>query len=352
MNDATVSFFIHRIIGKKLKFYFEEKLYELTYPSNDILYEADIVYYNILNEEKYGNWIREDNMTEIMTELEIWNSSVEPQLKAFNKKIEDLKLNLYESYKNSTKKQLDQKRKQIRLTEKQCNSIHAKKQEFYSNTLEGYAETIKQQYIISKTLRLNNQLIFDKKQNPEYSSNKFNQIILEINQHHINNNTYRDIAKSDLWRSYWNIGKQNVFDGPVCEWSEEQRNLANTSQMYDSVFAHPECPEDDIVEDHDLLDGWMIKQKRTNIRNKKESHLNKTNKKLAKAGEVFMMANNEEDMREIQSMNDTHSMSVFKQNMREINDKGSVDVVELNTTKTVLVPEQKANQTIKVRKNF
>jgi hypothetical protein len=164
---------------------------------------------------------------------------------------------------------------------------------------------------------------------------------------------YRDIAKSDVWRSYWNAGKNNVFEGSVCNWSEEQRNLANTSQMYDSVYSHPECPEDIVIDDHDLLDGWMIKQKRNNQKNKKQQQLDLTNKKLAKAGEVFLMADDKESIAEIQQMNDDRAMSVFKQNMRQIESQGSVDVVDMNTTKTVLVPEQRNSQSpLKVRKNF
>lgn len=355
MNDNTISFFIHRILSKKIKFYFCEEQYELLYPSNDLKYDADIIYYHIVNEEKYGNWLREEYMTEIMTELELWNNNIEPQIQSFNKQIEELKLSLFKSYTMLTQKQMQQKKRNIRNLEKQINIIHNKKQEFHANTLEGYAESIRQEHIISNTLYKNNELVFNSKDKREQSYNKFNQIISEINKHQISNNTYRDIAKSDIWRSYWsNHANGSVFDGAICNWSDEQRNLANTSQMYDSVYAHPECPNDTVIDDHDLLDGWMIQQKRNNAKNKKEAELNRSNKKLGKAGEVFLMSGNELDTaKEIQSMNDAQSMSVFKTNMEQMEKEGSVDVVDMRTTTTVLVPEQRKNQSpLKVRKNF
>jgi len=352
MDDATVSFFIHRIFAKKLKFYFQEELYELLFANNDIQYEADIIYYRIVNEEKYGNWIREENMTEVMTELELWNHNAEPQLKAFEKQLEDRKLDLYNSYKFSTSKQMDTKRRQIRSTERQIAKIHQKKQEFHANTLEGYAEGIKQEYIVTNTLYKNNKLVFDHNNKSEQSYNKFNQLIAEINRHHITNNTYRDIANHDIWRSYWNASKNNIFEGAVSCWSEEQRNLVNTSQMYDSVYSHPECPDDEVIDDHDLLDGWMIKQKRENKRKKKQDTLDKSNKKLSKAGEVFLMGDDLESIKEIQDMNSPFARQVFNQNMKQMHEQGSVDVVDMDTTRTVLVPEQKAAAQLKVRKNF
>tara|TARA_B100001094_G_scaffold305930_1_gene336202 strand:+ start:1772 stop:2833 length:1062 start_codon:yes stop_codon:yes gene_type:complete len=353
MNNAEIQFLLHRIFEKSLQFYFQDQIYELRHANNKLNYDADLLYYNTINEEKYGNWIREEDMIDLMIELDLWNTNVEKQMKVFDKTIEDKKMLLYETFIiNKNNKMIVKLRNNIRNMENQINSLYAKKQEFKTHTLEGYAEGIKQEHIIVNSLYLNNKKVFNNETHKSPQSyNKFNQLVSEINKYHINNNQYRDIAKSDIWRSYWNADKQNVFSAPVCEWSEEQRNLVNTSKMYDSVYEHPESPNEDIINDHDLLDGWMIKQKRENARKKKQSDLDNQNNRLKGAGEVYVMAdNNKEELEEIYNMNSPAAKHVYKSNMQQLSEEGSVSVEDLRTTKTVLIPEQKS--ALNVRKNF
>jgi len=352
MNNAEIQFLLHRIFEKRLQFYFQDTVYELRYANNKLNYDADLIYYNTINEEKYGNWIREEHMINLMIELELWNDNVEKQMKVFDKTIEDKKLALFETYMVDKKsKKINQNRKYIRNLENQINSLHAKKQEFKTHTLEGYAEGIKQEYIIVHSLYCNDKRVFNNQTHKSPQSyNKFNQLVSEINKYHINNNEYRDIAKSDIWRSYWNADKQNVFPGSVCDWSEEQRNLVNTSKMYDSVYDHPESPSEEIIDDHDLLDGWMIKQKRDNARKKKQGDLDKQNQRLAGAGEVFMMAKDQQELSDIHELNNPLAKKMHRTNIQQIEAQGSVAVEDLHTTKTVVIPEQK--QGLNVRKNF
>tara|TARA_Y100000385_G_scaffold287193_1_gene350853 strand:- start:582 stop:1640 length:1059 start_codon:yes stop_codon:yes gene_type:complete len=352
MDNAEIQFLLHRIFEKSLQFYFQDQIYELKYADNKLNYDADMLYYNTINEEKYGNWIREEHMINVMIELELWNKNADQQVKVFDKTIEDKKLLLFETYIRDKKdKSIERNRKTIRNLERQINQIYAKKQEFKTHTLEGYAEGIKQEYIIVNSLYFNNKKVFNNKEHKSPQSyNKFNQLVSEINKYHINNNQYRDVAKSDIWRSYWNVDKQNVFAGPVCQWSEEQRNLVNTSKMYDSVYEHPESPSEQIIDDHDLLDGWMIKQKRDNARKKKQSDLDKQNKRLQGAGEVYVMAEEKKDLQDIYDMNNPLAKKMIKSNIGQMEKQGSISVEELNTTKTVLIPEQKAS--LNVRKNF
>jgi hypothetical protein len=120
--------------------------------------------------------------------------------------------------------------------------------------------------------------------------------------------------------------------------------------MYDSVYEHPESPSEQIIDDHDLLDGWMIKQKRDNDRKKKQSDLDKQNKRLQGAGEVYVMAEDKKDLQDIYDMNNPLAKKMIKSNIGQMEKQGSISVEELNTTKTVLIPEQKAS--LNVRKNF
>jgi hypothetical protein len=352
MNEANASLLLHRIFSKTTYFIYQDEQYELRFPDNNLKYQADLIYFNTINEEKYNNWIREEDMLNWMISLEIWTHDTNHQIDMINKQIEENKLNLYESFKVSTKKDIDRKKKNLRVSEQQINNIMNKKYEFRTNTLEGYADSIKHEFIITSTLYKNNKPVFNNKDNTNaHSFKKFNDLMIEINKNIMSQNQLRQLAKHDMWRSYWNCSKNStIFDGAVINWTDEQRNLYNISRMYDSVYEHPNCPDDEVIQDDDLLDGWMVKQHRENKKHKKQKELESKNSKLSKAQEVFLMANTAEDIKEINSMNDVLAKHTLIQNMSTINSQGEVDDSQLPGTKQKL--HTQAQQALKIRKNF
>jgi hypothetical protein len=85
--------------------------------------------------------------------------------------------------------------------------------------------------------------------------------------------------------------------------------------MYDSAYQHPECPPDTVFEDDDMFDGWMIKQRRENEKNKNKNRTEKMleGRKLDKAGEVFIMANSQEEAEQIYGLNDNNARHIIKE---------------------------------------
>jgi hypothetical protein len=319
--------FIYRIVSGKLLFNHNNKTYILVPPKPIVKYRANLLYVSILNDEKYNEWIRAENLDRYMTFLEVWNNEMTSFTERSEKQIEDLKVSLFNNRLNN--KMTIRTRNQLSNLRRKLSELQLIRQTYYAQTLEGYAESIKYEYIITSTLFYNKKKVFGKFGSLQTSYQDFTSVVSEINTHALQTSDYRRIARSDLWRSFWTIDKNNIFPGPVSFWTEEQRTLAGYSSMYDSVHEHPEKPNDSVIEDDDMLDGWMISQRRAIEKNKLQESMLKTNSKLGKAQEVFIFTDNEQGVKEVMGMNSEEANLAIAQRSNILNKGHSIDHARL-----------------------
>jgi hypothetical protein len=57
---------IYRILSGKLLFSYNKKKYVLTFPKPILKYKANLIYESIINDEKYNEWIRLENLDKYM----------------------------------------------------------------------------------------------------------------------------------------------------------------------------------------------------------------------------------------------------------------------------------------------
>lgn len=340
MNDAELEVLLHRILSGYLLFYYKQEKYELRKISNSIRYEADLLYESILLDEHYNDWIREENLDQLLINLGLWTTETVKQIEQLEKRIDNLKVELFESRINiSAQKKI---RQSLDSTRNSINKIKNIRTEFFANTLEGYASSIKYEFVICNSLYKNSKKVFDyntRDQNT-ISLNFFNSLINEINKYNISITSYKKLARSYLWKSFWNIHKnQSLFPGAVSEWTDDQRSLVSFSQMYDSIQEHPECPDDKVIEDDDMLDGWMIVQKRKVEKMKKQATVDSINPNLKNAGEVFLFGQKPQEIEEILSLNSREAMSRMNEKIQHINAVGSVDDGALPDNRRQIISE-------------
>lgn len=346
MNDADKDTLLHRILCGKLYFYFKGEKYELKSADFNIRYESDILYSSIINDEKYNDWIREDNMIEVMMGLGIWHNGMSTIIKQLQTKIDNLKVELFQNFASLSKHA--RIRNSLQNSKHQLNKILSVKQDFFNHTLEGYASSIKNEFVLCNTLYKKNKKVFDYQNSDATTYVFFNELIAEINKHAISVDDIKTIAKSDNWKSYWNANKNNVFSGSVSEWTDDQRGLVNISKMYDSVYEHPESPNEKVIEDNDMLDGWMIVQKRKNEKEKNQKTIDELNPNIKKAQEVFLMANNTEDVESILDLNSPEAIHRMNQKIAVINRSGEVQDSQLPDVQMDLMNQ--ANEMRKARR--
>jgi hypothetical protein len=53
-----------------------------------------------------------------------------------------------------------------------------------------------------------------------------------------------------------------LFAGPISDWDTNKVTLCHWSDYYDSIWDHPECPPDSVVEDDRACDDWVRAQSR------------------------------------------------------------------------------------------
>lgn len=338
MNDGSIENSLYRILSGQLIFYYKQDKYELRRLSNLVRYEAEILYNKILNDEKYNDWIREENMTNIMINLGLWTRDTDKTIKQLEKRIETSKVELFENFmRPDSQKKI---RKNLESAKDQLNRITSKKSDFSANTLEGYAASIKNEYMICQNLYKNSKRMFNDNDSDSNSYSQFNEIVFEINKHTISIADFKKIARHYIWKSYWNAHKNNpIFPGPVSEWTDDQRSLVSFSQMYDSIYEHPDSPPETVIEDDDMLDGWMIVQKRKVEKAKKQMAVDELNPNLKNASEVFLFSKNNDEAEDIISLNSKESLHRMKEKLAYVKNVGSAQDSSLPDVKRDLLTQ-------------
>jgi hypothetical protein len=90
--------------------------------------------------------------------------------------------------------------------------------------------------------------------------------------------------------------------------------------MYDNVSEHHESPSQEVIEDDTCLDGWFISQDRKMKEDKKQSQADNmiSNEKIKNSGEIFVMANDNENAQEIYDMNNGLARNTVRQREAQI----------------------------------
>lgn len=282
------------------------------YPDMSLKYQAEIYAADAYENTKYSDWIYEENIVDYLVDAGLWHYGGDDQLKKIETQIEDNKVELYQNLLNPPKQK--QTRKTLSSLKKSYNKLYATRHSLDSLTPQGYADLLKNQYILIHSIyNSKDKRVFKLIDNIDYQ--KLNDISNILNEYNIEISTFRQIARSDIWKNYWSANKQYIFDKPTIDWTDEQRTLVVLTKMYDSAYEHPECPADAVFEDDDMFDGWMIYQRRENekIRSKNRTEKLLEDKNLSKANEVYIMASSKEEAQSIYNLNDNTGLHIIKE---------------------------------------
>lgn len=300
---------VYRIINGYYYININNQTYKVLSPNLEIKQSAHNIYLSIINSNKFDdtNWLRKSEADEILKTQQIWNQDKEEQLKILNNRLDDMKIELYLKFLDPTMKK--KIKASLETGKSRIQDMMNMKSSMDHLTLEFYADGLKNEYIILNTVYdLDNELVFG----DNVDTNFFELIVTTINKYSIGMDTLRAVARSDLWKSYWDAAKEQVFPLPAYNWTDEQRLIINLSKMYDSVREHPECPEDDVIIDDDALDGWMIfHRRRVEKERKKNKLMDAIGGKYKNANEIFIVTNSVEEAKEIYSLNDPQAMAAI-----------------------------------------
>ena len=189
---------------------------------------------------------------------------------------------------------------------------------YETHSLEGLASYAKTIFLIKNTTYLN-------KKKFNFRDTNISSVLSELQKVNCSADDIREISKSSTWSNMWfGLKGGNIFKKGVGI-SIDQQLLLVWSKLYDNIKENPECPSDNIIDDNDALDGWLLLEKEENAKKAAESRSKKRySSKLDKCDEVFVMVNNKEEADRVLSMNDAYSKRVIQQRVNEIANNGEV----------------------------
>lgn len=277
-------------------------------PDRNLKCMADEKYQEILQSGYAEGLFNKDELLQRLYLDGQWTIEEEEEITKIPKKIEDLKVELFNAVvKSNTRIRI---RENLKKNKDRLNQLLTKKHQLDYLTCEGMASISKIKFIVSRCIFNENfEKIF-------VNDDKIlDSIISALNAIRLEESDYRDLARNEPWRSIWSLGKYDCFGIPVVDFSDEQKTLCTWSKVYDSVYESQECPSDMVIEEDDMLDGWFIVQRRKRQTEQEKNELDGlvSNSKIRDCKEVFIMAQTPEDARKINNLNDPYAKMIKKQ---------------------------------------
>ncbi len=165
-------------------------------------------------------------------------------------------------------------------------------------TIEGYAEMARTLCLFSFCLqKINGEKVTN-------SSHLIEKAVIKVSSEKSTNEEIRELARTEPWKSIWNAHGDRYFGR---ETTEEQRTLILYSKMYDSVYKSSESPPEYIIHDDDLLDGWIIHQRKESEREKKTS--NKKGGPNFDADEIYLFKDKKDGRTDNEFISETDGMN-------------------------------------------
>lgn len=341
MEQHLRDYHARRIIADIYPFDYQNRYYYITYPTAEFRFYAEKVYIDVYERAKEEN-ISADNIIVMLDKYKMWSEEEENKLATIKTELEDTRVALFENFFHDDKRPIY--KKVIADLRAEYDRLTFKKQSMDYLTAEYAASSARQKFIIGSSILRPDKKRLWTKFNDWDKENKIIDVALE---HMVNNymseRDIRDIVKNDPWKTIWSLQKkpQSIFRKSVGDFTSEQQSLSIWSIVYDNVRKSPDSLSETLIEDDDALDGWMIKQKRkVDIQSGRSEVQQKiANEKIARSGEIFVIANTDESIKKVYEMNDFAGKMAFKKRMMQIQRDKIVDEVNMIETRERLVME-------------
>lgn len=334
MEDQKTTLYLSRILSGHYIFVCGGRRFKMVYPNTKLKYEAELVVEQEIQQNRFENWIKKEDITRFLISQGIWTQEAVGFLDKSEKTSEDLKVGIFQNFRvPNTVKEFRKKLASHRKTE---NTLLQQKHSFDHITLEGYAELIKNNYILSRSIYdENNELCFLDGNNVDL----LEKVSFVISSNTISYTDFRKLSRCSQWSYYWGSRKSgNLFDAPIVDWTDEQRTLAALTRMYDNAREHPDAPSDEVFDDDDAFDGWAITERRKADKDKAKSRAEKMLPgNLKNANEVYVMARSREEARDVMELNDYNGKAIMKERNQVIQSQGTLKESELPDVRRDLI---------------
>lgn len=327
-------FFLSRIIAGYLVYNQNGHWLKICSPTSDLMYEANLIYCDCYNKCLDAGIMDEVGVMEILHLNGLWTEENEKEYEYLPKHMEVWKEKIYESF--GRKSECDRNRKYLKFVEKEYEKLFSIRSQFNYASCDGISSYAKHQFLVERSTFTKS----GKRYN--WSALSPHQLLSYYQSNIIFESTLRELSHNSPWDNIWQAGKKSksLFDKPATELSSEQIRLICWSGMYDNIHENSDCPSDEIVNDNDALDGWLIIQRKEREQRKFEKKTeNRISDKINNADEIYIMtegdtlADKMEEAKKIDQMNSAYAKMIKKQRFSIIDAKGQVNEAALPDVK-------------------
>lgn len=341
MKHFERDYFISRIRSGIHFLNFKDVKLKILTPTPYEYYEATEIYNETYLEASSDGIKTHEEMEAWMVKSGLWTDEDEKKEEGFNKDIETLKMEIFKHRNQEAAR--EKIRQYLRSAEQQGTEHSNKKLKFYDNTCEGIA-------FLEKFLFLTRVTTFNGSYPYDFSRHSAKDVWMSYQNSLCSEKTMRELARTDPWTTAWNLkdvpSVKLFYNKEDRELSLDQRNLLIWSRMYDNINESLETPSKDVIDDDDLLDGWLIIQHKEREAERAKSELENTmNDKVRNSDEIFMMAGSNRDANRIDSMNSIGGKMVKKEREAAIKRAGKLDQQNLPDQKILI--QNQVNQQYK-----
>ena len=288
-------------------------------PTVDQNIEAYLVYEEAYKEAKDSDIMSHKELEDFYNEHHIFLKEIELGIKNTQEEIHKTKEDLFKN--RSSKEETKRNRAKLNIGKNILKQLLDKHNSLFLNTCENIAEVKRLSWILEQTTIPNNNN-FDILEN-------INDVIECYNDSSLSELQIRSLCKSEPWKSLWSISKNAgiklFFNAENQDLTINQKNIVTWSQIYDNVQESLECPDQEVIEDDDMLDGWFIHQ--TNKRKQEKDRqdiLSEVGNSVQNHQNVYVIANSQEKANKIHNMNDIQAKSIKARRREQLKKAGNL----------------------------
>ena len=291
-------FFISRVFMGYVKHKLKDGLYIYIHPpSIDEKIRSDEVFMEAYEDALNEGLMSSDECLSFMMENQIWNPIKEQKVTDLEQEIENLKLGVFESFFNIELR--EKTRSELKLAKNILRDLTSQKHSYDHVTVGGVATYAKNAWIAENCTRYEDGSSYDWIDIDVQKAMQIN------NSSVFTEEAIRELAKTNPWKGYWSLRDKdkNIFNKHPLELTFNQSHLISWSRAYENVYESMECPTEDVIEDNDAFDGWMIKQKKERESSRNEKFGESLTNKHQGANEIFVFAPTEADAERVNNLN-------------------------------------------------
>lgn len=322
---------LYRIFSRIIIININGKEYIVKAPTAILRYQAEIYKQKVIEDYKY-ELPRLEFYEQYLIRAGFIERDYETKIKNMNDTIRRFKLELYQC--GPRIEQEKKVRKNLEVMKKKLYDYCVDVDTYKKPSVEYFAEDLKNKYLLTQTTFYDDKLIFNLE---DLDVGLLNCIVEKLNEEDVSIEKFRELARTEPWRNYWNVNKQNVFGISSINYSEEQKILCNFSRFYDSIFEHSDCPDDNVIEDCDKIDGWMIFQHEKNKKDRKPVLGSNIPEKFQ---EVYINAKSQQEANKIYAENSQDSKRILKERAAVLKGKEEVKDIQFVDTKLTILEER------------